>query len=221
LGDIYVDSDDSTGRVDKWALNSTTGIPTMYTCTKCSDLFIDISNTLYCSMSTSNRIVAMSLNINSNILTTVAGTGSSGNTLYMLNSPYGIFVNLNYDLYVADTNNNRIQVFRSGELNGTTVAGNTSSSFTITLNYPTGVTLDGDNNLYIADMNNNRIIGSGSNGFQCLVGCNGSGSTSNRLSMPYTLSFDSFGNMFVADCGNNRIQKFNLITNLCGNIENV
>ena len=221
LGNIYVDSDNLTGRVDKWTLNSTFGIPTMYTCKKCYDLFIDISNNLYCSMNTLHRIVAMSLNNNSSTWLNVAGTGASGTTPFTLSSPYGIFVNTNYDLYVADSGNSRIQLFRSGEINGTTVAVNSSSNVTITLKNPTGITLDADGYLFIVDKGNSRILGSGPNGFRCLVGCSGAGSTSAKLSSPYTFSFDSLGNMFVADNANNRIQKFNLITTSCGKIEKV
>jgi hypothetical protein len=116
-------------------------------------------------------------------------------------------------LYVADWGNNRIQLFQSGELNGFTVAGNTSPNFTITLYQPTGIVLDGDNYLFIVDSGNNRIVGSGSNGFRCLVGCGGSGSASNQLNFPGTLSFDSFGNMFVTDVNNSRVQKFDLMIN--------
>jgi hypothetical protein len=215
-GDIYVDSGNASGRVDEWTLNATIGIPSMYTCAKCSDLFVDITNTLYCSMASLYRVVTKSLNSNSNTLNTVAGTGSAGNTVYMLNLPYGIFVDINLDLYVADSNNNRIQLFQSGQLNGTTVAGNGSLSITITLKGPTGVVLDADGYLFIVDKSNNRIVGSGPNGFRCLVGCSGlAGSTSSKLSSPYTVSFDSFGNMFVADWGNSRIEKFYLMTNSC------
>ena len=67
------------------------------------------------------------------------------------------------------------------------------------------------------DSNNDRIVGSGPNGFRCLVGCSGSqGSASNQLNTPITLSFDSYGNMFVTDCGNNRIEKFILTNNSLG-----
>ncbi|CAF1440351.1 unnamed protein product, partial [Adineta steineri] len=215
-GEIYVDSDNPTGRIDKWTLNSTTGIPIMYTCTKCYDIFIDMNNNLYCSMYNFQQIVTKSLGVVSNALTIVAGTGTAGNTSSMLNSPYGIYVNTNFDLYVADYNNNRIQLFQSGQLNGITVAGAGSLNPTITLNGPTGIVLDADNYLYIVEFNNHRILGSGPNGFRCLVGCSGSGgSASNQLSNPFTLSFDSYGNMFVTDYSNNRIQKFAILTNLC------
>ena len=190
------------------------GILTMYTCGKCFDIFVDISNTLYCSMDSIHQIVTKSLNTVSNALTIIAGTGTAGNTSYMFQYPNGIFVNINFDLYVADWRNNRVQLFRSGELNATTVAGNGAPG-TIALNGPIGIVLDADNYLFVADASNNRIVASGPNGFRCLVGCSGGGTASDQLNHPTALSFDSYGNIFVTDCGNSRIQKLNLSTDLC------
>ncbi|CAF4116785.1 unnamed protein product, partial [Adineta steineri] len=215
-GEIYVDSDNSTGRIDKWTLNSTIGIPIMYTCAKCYDVFIDMNNNLYCSMSSSQQIVTKSLDVVSNALTIVAGSGTAGNTSSMLNSPAGIYVNTNFDLYVADYLNNRVQLFQSGQLNAITVAGAGSLNPTITLYHPIGIVLDADSYLYIVDSGNNRIVGSGPNGFRCLVGCSGSNnSATNQLTSPKMLSFDTYGNMYVTDFKSNLIQKFALLTNLC------
>jgi tripartite motif-containing protein 71 len=121
------------------------------------------------------------------------------------------------DLYVADCNNNRIQVFQSGQLNGVTVAGNGASG-AITLNCPTGVVLDTNGYLFIVDSNNHRIVGSGSYGFRCVVGCSGGGSASNQLFYPQSMAFDSYGNMFVSDRSNGRIQKFVFQNNTCGEL---
>ncbi len=134
----------------------------------------------------------------------------------MLNQPKGLFVDINLNLYVADYGNNRIQFFQSGQLIGSTLVGNGAPG-PITLNSPVGVILDADSNLFIADSGNNRILGSGPDGYRCLVGCSGtSGSASNQLDTPKILSFDSFGNIFVVDGSNSRIQKFFLATNSCG-----
>ena len=146
-------------------------------------------------------------------MTTVAGTGSQGSTSNLLNGPFGIFVDTNFDLYVADCWNHRIQLFRLGQINGITVAGSTSPNLTISLNYPSHVILDGNKYLFITD-DYNRIVGSDENGFRCIVACLGGGSTSDKLSYPRSPAFDSFGNLFVADLNNNRIQKFWLLTNL-------
>jgi hypothetical protein len=118
---------------------------------------------------------------------------------------------------VADYSNSRIQLFRSGQLTGTTIAGSTSLTTTITLNDPTGIVLDADKYLFIVDYGNSRIVGSGPTGFRCLVGCSlSAGSASNQLNNPWSLSFDSYGNMFVTDRGNSRIQKFSLMNNSYG-----
>jgi hypothetical protein len=224
-GDIYVDNGYSNGRVDKWTLNANASVPAMYVNSSCNGLFVDITNTLYCSMENNHQVVKRWLDDQSNITTVVAGTGSSGSSPNMLFDPNGIFVDINLDLYVADSGNNRIQLFRLGQLNGTTIAGNGSPNTTITLNAPSGVVLDADNYLFITDSGNNRIVGSGPNGYRCVVGCPGSpgsyGPGSNQLNSPFTLSFDSYGNMFVTDENNNRIQEFILWTNSCGKHENI
>jgi DNA-binding beta-propeller fold protein YncE len=212
-GDIYVNNGYMSGRVDKWTSNATNSTPAMYVNSSCFGLFIDIYDNLYCSMYFLHQVVMKSRNNSTNTSTIVAGTGCPGSALNMLNNPVGIFVDINLNLYVADSDNDRIQFFSGGQLSGTTIAGNGVS---ISLNIPTGITLDADGYLFIVDSYNNRVVGSGPNGFRCLVGCFGSGSASNQLSFPQTLSFDSYSNMFVTDYSNNRIQKFLLATNSCG-----
>jgi len=132
----------------------------------------------------------------------------------MLYDPRGIFVDINFNLYVADSGNNRIQLFQSGQPNGTTVAG---TSRTILLYHPTSVVLDADGYLFIVDNGNLRIIGSGPAGFRCVAGCSGTrGSASYQLYNPQTMAFDSYGNIFVTDTENGRIQKFVLAAYSCG-----
>jgi hypothetical protein len=211
-GDIYVDNG-WNGQVDKWISNATNSTPVMYVSSSCYGLFIDVYDNLYCSMYNIHQVVMKSLHSSVNTSTIVAGTGCPGSASNMLNNPDGIFVDNNLNLYVADYGNHRIQFFVAGQVNGTTVAGNGVS---ISLSGPSGITLDADGYLFIVDSYNNRVVGSGPNGFRCLVGCSGSGSASNQLSLPHTLSFDSYGNMFVTDSSNNRIQNFLLATNSCG-----
>jgi tripartite motif-containing protein 71 len=167
-----------------------------------------------------HQVVAKPLKSNPNTLTVVAGTGCLGSASNMLNSPQGIFVDINLDLYVADSYNNRIQCFRSRQFNATTVAGSGASD-TIILNHPTGVVLDGNNYLFIVDSFNHRIVGSGPYGFRCLVGCFGAGSAFNQLNSPQSMAFDSYGNMFVTDRANNRVQKFVLSTTSCSKYKNI
>jgi len=214
-GGIYVDNGNN-GQVVKWAVNTTNSIIVMNVNSTCFSLFVDINNTLYCSLENQHQVVTTSLNNNSpNPNMIVAGTGLPGSASDMLNQSKGIFVNINLDLYVADCGNDRIQLFHFGQLNGTTVPVNGSLG-TITLDCPTGIILDADDYLFIVDYGNSRIIGSGPTGFRCVVGCSGnSGSVSNQLNYPQSLAFDSLGNLFVVDQNNNRIQKFLLTTGSC------
>jgi tripartite motif-containing protein 71 len=215
-GDLYVDDGQLNHRVDKWILNATNSIKVMSVTDGCYGLFIDTNNYLYCSMNRQNIVIKQSLNNGTNTTLSVGGTGSMGSASNELRNPQGIFVDINFNLYVADCGNNRIQFFESGQSNAVTVAGNGATG-TITLNNPTAVVLDANGYLFITDSRNNRIVRSGPNGFQCLLGCTGgSSSASNQLNNPQSLSFDSYGNLFVVDTNNNRIQKFVLTTNSCG-----
>ena len=216
-GDIYSGNSYLNHRIDKWMLNAHTSVSLMNVISSCFGLFVDINDNLYCSMSTRHQVIRTSFTNAPDMFSIVAGKGCFGNTSAMLNSPYGIFVDINLALYVADCGNNRIQLFQSNEFSAMTVAGYESLNITITLNCPTGVVLDADKYLFIVDSYNHRIVGSGPNGFRCLVGCIGSGgSVSNQLLYPWSLSFDSYGNLFVSDRNNNRIQKFILLNNTAG-----
>ncbi|CAF1258297.1 unnamed protein product [Adineta steineri] len=211
-GDIYIDDGEKNGQVQKWVAETNTFDTVMSVNSSCDGLFVDINDTLYCSMGLHHQVVKRSLNdavMTSNRV--AAGTGIEGATLNELINPGGIFVDVNLDLYVADYGNNRIQLFQSGKSNGITVAGSTSLNPTITLYGPNGIILDAEKYLFIVDLFNHRIVGSGLNGFRCLVGCYGMGSQSNQLYKPFSFSFDRSGNMFVTDQTNHRIQKFLLM----------
>ena len=128
----------------------------------------------------------------------------------MVSNPCGIFVNPTFDLYVADSGNNRIQMFPYGASNAITVAGNGATG-TISLNQPRAIILDALDVLFIADTMNHRIVASGSSGFRCILGCGGTaGSAADQLNSPVSLSFDRDGNLFVVDQGNARLQKFDM-----------
>ena len=186
--------------------------------THCAGLFIDINNDLYCAQDDRQQVLKKSLNDPSKANIIAAGTGCAGSASHMLNAPNGIFVTENLNLYLADSGNDRIQLFRSEELNGTTVAGNGSIG-TIALSGPAGVALDADGYLFIVDSGNSRIVGSGPYGFRCVVGCSGSfGPSATQLNNPGSLSFDIGGNMLVTDQGNSRIQKFLLVDNTSGKL---
>ena len=63
-------------------------------------------------------------------------------------------------LYVADSNNNRIQKFLMGSSTATTIAGDangTFGTFPNQLQIPTCILFDTNGSLFVSDFNNNRI----------------------------------------------------------------
>ena len=215
-GDVYADNGDNHSLVEKWATGSSISVTAMYVPAHCGALFVDIYENVYCALPSLHKVSKRFNTTAANASVIVAGTGIQGTTSNMLWSPYGIFVDIDLSLYVADFGNSRIQLFRSGNLSGTAVAGSGAPA-TIALNQPTCVILDGDGYLFIADRSNHRIVGSGPNGFRCIAGCTDTtGAAANQLAFPYHLSFDSYGNLHVTDSSNQRIQKFVLARNACG-----
>ncbi|CAF4066058.1 unnamed protein product, partial [Adineta steineri] len=214
-GDIYFENGNKTGRVEKFTSNSIKSEFVANFSGNCRGLFVDIQNSLYCSINSEHRVAKVLLDNDHHTITIVAGTNSSGSKSYQLNGPWGIFIDINFNLYVADAHNNRIQFFRRGELNGTTVAGNKTPN-NLVLEHPTDVILDGDGFLYVADNDHHRIIQVRKDEYQCISGCKmKSGLASNQLNKPYSLRFDSFGNLYVTDEFNHRIQKFDILNNSC------
>ncbi|CAF4379133.1 unnamed protein product, partial [Adineta steineri] len=143
-GDIYSSIDEvivlSTVLVVKWPLGTSTSttvistglFPSMGTC---QSLFVSTNSYIYCSSSGDNTVYKKTLSSGATASTTAAGTGSCGSTSNKLCSPLGIFVDSSLNLYVADSGNNRIQVFASGSSTATTV----SITGTSSLNTPSGV----------------------------------------------------------------------------------
>lgn len=214
-GDIYIDNGASNHRVEKWTLNATSGIPVMNVNGTCHGLFVDTNNTLYCSIGSQHKVVKVSLNSGATTPELAAGTGINGLTSDMLNAPRGIFVDRDFNLYVADCNNHRIQLFRSNQSNTTTIVGSTVP-VTLSISCPIGIMFDADGYLFIVDNGGGRIIGSDASGYRYVIGCSGMNTSSSQLKNPFSISFDPLGNLYVADQDNNRTLKFLLSTNSCG-----
>ncbi|CAF1171569.1 unnamed protein product [Adineta ricciae] len=215
-GDIYFENGEKTGEIRKFTSSSTESKLITRLSAHCFGLFVDIRNTLYCSRHENHLVVKVLLTSDNHTERYIAGTGKAGSGSYELDQPMGIFVDLNYHLYVADGGNNRVQLFRRGDLNGDTVAGSNIPEG-LTLQYPTGVTGDGNGFLYIADSLQHCIVRVGNGEFEYIAGCNTntSGSSSNQLYHPHTVYFDSVGNLYVADEWNFRVQIFRSKMNTC------
>ena len=133
-----------------------------------SDIEVGPNGDLYISDRSNHRIRKVD---QEGIITTVAGVGLEGfggdfglakNAL--LKFPFGISLDRQGNLYIADRGNNRVRkVDTQGVI--TTLAGDSMHSFGgdygpasySNLAYPTDVVVDAEDNIYIADRNNNRI----------------------------------------------------------------
>jgi sugar lactone lactonase YvrE len=177
-------------------------------------------------------------NLPNNLITTLAGNGSSGysgdNGLAVtgkISYPYGMAVDKVGNLFFADSSNNRIRkVDTKGVM--TTVAGSGLSGFSgdggaatnARLSGCLGVARDGQDDLLIADTSNNRIRKVDTNGIITTVaggglGGDGGAATNAGLNNPAGVVVDTNGNIFIDDWFNNRIRKVDsngIITTVAG-----
>jgi aldose sugar dehydrogenase len=127
---------------------------------------------------------------------------NSGTGEERLLGPAGIAIDQQGDIYVADTSNNRIQVFSD---NGTFItqwgAYGTGNG---TLKSPEGIALDQQGNVYVADTANHRIQVFSDNG-TFITQWGGYGLTDLHLRSPEGIAVHSSGNVYVADTANRRI----------------
>jgi uncharacterized protein (TIGR03437 family) len=175
-------------------------------------IVVDASGSLFIADTYNNRIRKVSA---SGVMTTVAGSapgfpasGFSGDggpaTLASLSLPSGIAEDAAGNLFIADTNNNRIRkVSASGII--TTVAGNGNAgssgdgglATSAWLSQPEGVAVDASGNLFIADSGSSRIR-KVSAGIITTVATAG---------QPVAVAVDASGNLFIVDTFYGRIQE--------------
>lgn len=135
------------------------------------------------------------------------GDGSAGSGNGEFNNPWGITVDSNNYVYVADSGNNRVQKFDS-EGNFITkwgVSGTGDGEFY----FPSGVAVGPNGLIYVVEADNNRFqIFKPDGTFVVRYGGPGTGSDNGQFNYPYGIAVDSNGNVYIADTYNNRIQKF-------------
>ena len=159
------------------------------------------------------------------VISTVAGDGRFGGSLgdggaavaARLSRPYGVALDGAGNLYIADTDNDRIRkVDAAGVI--TTVAGGGSggdggAATAAQLFYPRGVAVDGAGNLYFADWSNYRIRKVDAAGVITTVAGgssfsgDGGAAVAAQLFYPRGVALDGAGNLYIADASNNRIRK--------------
>lgn len=176
----------------------------------------------------SNRRVRM-VDAATGLISTVAGTGAqdfSGDggpaTAAELDNPHNVAVDGSGNLYLADTDNDRIRrVDTAGTIS--TVLGTTSphvgdGGLAIFANIPgaAGVVADAAGNLFIADAVLHRVrrvdavtrvittvAGNGTQGFAG----DGGPATDAELNTPVDVALDAAGNLYIADAGNDLIRR--------------
>ncbi|CAF4431636.1 unnamed protein product [Rotaria sp. Silwood2] len=148
---------------------------------------------------------------------TIAGIkGVSGNTLNTstIGQSYGLFVDSNENLFVSDSNNNRVVRYPSNSssgMPGLVVAGNgTEGSSASQLSGPYGVYVNAAGTLYVADFSNHRIQrwNKGASYGVTVAGTGVIGNSLSQLLYPMGIVVDSNEYMYIADTGNNRILRW-------------
>ncbi len=164
-----------------------------------------------------NHVVRM---VSGDMITTVAGTGgrpglggdNGGATDAQLYFPYGVALDSNDTLYIADQFSNRVRMVKDGII--TTVAGTGDPGYNgdgrdatdAQLYNPSGLAVDSNDTLYIADQFNERVrmvkdgiittvAGTGDPGYK---GDDGD-ATAAQLYRPVGVALDSDGSLFIAE----------------------
>src|SRR5262249_21762360 len=173
----------------------------------------------------------------SGIITTLAGngiTGFSGDggpaTSAQINFARGLAVDRLGNLFIVDSNNNRVRRVDATTGVITTVAGNGTSGFSgdsgpataASLSLPWAVALDISGNLLIADYGNSRlrmvsvnagVISTVVGGHCCALGDGGLASNAS-LSGVIGIAVDGLGNLLITDTFNGRIRRVDAATKI-------
>jgi len=157
------------------------------------------------------------------LVTTLAGTTTAGyadgsGASAAFNSPNGIAVDSDGNVYVSDGQNHAIRKITAAgvvsTLAGSTTPGSADGMGSAAgFNQPSGLALDSDNNVYVADYFNYEIrkitpagVVSTLAGSTSAGHADGVGSAASFLD-PLGVAVDSTGNVYVSDSGNNQIRK--------------
>lgn len=192
---------------------------------------MDVAGNLYVGDTATFTIRKVSHVTTNWVTTTIAGLGTNfgfadgTNGDARFSSPYGLAVDLNTNIFVADFGNHAIRRIRPAGTNWvtTTIAGNgdighaDGTNLQTSFNFPADVALDRDGNLFVSDQSNNtirKIAPVGTNwvvttigGVALAQGTNNGAGTNAHFFRPWGLAMDGQGRLFIVDHSNNLIRE--------------
>ncbi|MDX2306036.1 MAG: hypothetical protein NW226_24715 [Microscillaceae bacterium] len=198
-------------------------------------VLVDAQGNILVSDLLNNRI--RKIDAQTGIITTIAGNGDAnysgdgGNALNAsLSSPFGLALDTQGNLYIADQNNNRIRKVNTQTGIISTVVGNGNFGFApdgtpallTPVNFPGSVRVDSDGNIFFTDLNSHQVrkvdhLGIvhtvAGNGFQDFSG-DGALAIQASLSNPADIFLDNSNNLFITDASNNRLRKVEASTGI-------
>ena len=202
-------------------------------------LAVDSTGNLYIADTGNNRIRKVAPG---GIISTLAGNGQAGFSgdggpaaQAGLDSPLGVAADGSGNIFISDSDNNRIRKVDSGgiisTIAGTGVAGFSGDggpAVVASFNGPYGVAVDSAGNIYIADSVNSRIRKIDSSGIITTVagnghwnfGGDGGPAIQAALNNPRFVAVDPAGNIYISDFFNQRIRKVEtggIISTMAGN----
>ena len=201
-----------------------------------SDVAVDADGNFFIADRANHRI--RRVDAVSGIITTFAGNGTAAfggdagpATSASLDSPNGVALDADGNLFISDPGNDRIR--RVDAVSGiiTTVAGNGIEEFSgdggaatsAGIFNPADIALDADGNLFISDPGNQRIrrVDAVSGVISTVAGDGNQGSTgdgglatSASFSFPAGVVLDASNNLFIADQGNQRIRRVDAVSSI-------
>ncbi|WP_109851919.1 IPT/TIG domain-containing protein [Aquimarina sp. AU58] len=197
-----------------------------------SSIAIDTDNNLYVTDTRNHKIRKITpQGVVSTLAGNTEGFADGQGSVAQFNRPYGIAIDTDNNLYIADSYNHKIRkITPQGVVS--TLAGNTEGFADGTgtmakFSYPLGIAIDLDSNLYVTDYENQKIrkitpqgvvstMAGSTQGFADGIG------TIAQFNFPLGITIDTDSNLYVADTENHKIRKITpqgVVSTLAGSTE--